>query len=236
MTPTGNSEKNYAVAQGRNARETAYQMIRDKIIGLELKPGEAISDKQLAEELQMSRTPVREALIILATSDMVVLKPQTGTFVSPIDVHRMETEQFARFALEKEIVSLACGKLTGEQKWQYEENLRKYQHYAETENTNRGRTLLRLDNEFHEIAFAAAGHLDNYRIQFDQLQHIERMRMLSLQFMNQDTNLEDHRELYRAISAGDRKEAVARLELHLNRYRQNLDAVRERYPDYFSLN
>ena len=73
--PMNNTEKNvYAAGSGRNARETAYRIIRDKIIGCELKPGEAISDKQLAEELQMSRTPVREALIILSTSNMVVLK------------------------------------------------------------------------------------------------------------------------------------------------------------------
>ena len=73
--PMNNTEKNaYAAGPGRNARETAYRIIRDKIIGCELKPGEAISDKQLAEELQMSRTPVREALIILSTSNMVVLK------------------------------------------------------------------------------------------------------------------------------------------------------------------
>ena len=61
--PMNNTEKNaYAAGPGRNARETAYRVIRDKIIGCELKPGEAISDKQLAEELQMSRTPVREAV------------------------------------------------------------------------------------------------------------------------------------------------------------------------------
>ena len=111
--PIERTEKNtFTAGAGRNARETAYQIIRDKIIGCELKPGEAISDNQLAEELQMSRTPVREALIILSTSNMVVMKPQTGTFVSPIDVHRMETEQFARYALEKEIITRACGHIT----------------------------------------------------------------------------------------------------------------------------
>ena len=178
--PMNNTEKNaYAAGPGRNARETAYRIIRDKIIGCELKPGEAISDKQLAEELQMSRTPVREALIILSTSNMVVLKPQTGTFVSPIDVHRMDTEQFARYALEN---------LSEEHRWLYEENLRTYQHYAQLPGESRGKNLLRLDNEFHRIAFLAVGREENYRIQFDQLQHIERMRMLSLHFMGQEVS------------------------------------------------
>lgn len=236
VIPINNTEKNmHAAGTGRNARETAYQIIRDKIIGCELKPGEAISDKQLAEELQMSRTPVREALIILSTSNMVVMKPQTGTFVSPIDVHRMDTEQFARYALEKEIITRACGHITEEHRWLYEENLRTYRHYAELPSENRGKNLLRLDNEFHRIAFLAVGREENYRIQFGQLQHIERMRMLSLHFMGQETNVKDHTGLYQAIAEGDLKTTLERLEVHMGRYRENLAAVQERYPDYFSM-
>jgi DNA-binding GntR family transcriptional regulator len=183
----------------------------------------------------MSRTPVREALIILSTSNMVVMKPQTGTFVSPIDVHRMDTEQFARYALEKEIITRACGHITEEHRWLYEENLRTYRHYAELPSENRGKNLLRLDNEFHRIAFLAVGREENYRIQFGQLQHIERMRMLSLHFMGQETNVKDHTGLYQAIADGDLKTTLERLEVHMGRYRENLAAVQERYPNYFSM-
>ena len=55
-----------ATPVGINAREKAYWIIRDKIIYMGLKPGEPVSDKILAEQLQMSRTPVREALILLS--------------------------------------------------------------------------------------------------------------------------------------------------------------------------
>ena len=102
-----------AYAAGSNARDTAYRILRDKILFLDLKPGEAVSDKQLSEELQMSRTPVREALIILTTANMVVLKPQVGTFVAPIDTEWVEMEQFARLALEKEVIRQACTRLMG---------------------------------------------------------------------------------------------------------------------------
>lgn len=223
-------------ARNQNARETACRIIRDKIINLELKPGETISDKQLAEELEMSRTPVREALIILSTFELVLLRPQTGTFVMPINIGRMETEQFTRFALEKEIVSEICGELSDEQKWKYEENLRTYQHYILAGDPNHRQNMLRLDNDFHRIAFEAAGREETYLLLCGQLQHIERMRMLSLQLIDQNTNLEDHTAIYRAIAEGDCGRAVKQLEIHLGRFRENLAAVQERYPDYFSYN
>ena len=49
----------------------------------------------------ISRTPMREALIMLNIAHMVTIKPQSGTHVAPIDLKRMELEQFARFTLEK---------------------------------------------------------------------------------------------------------------------------------------
>ncbi len=219
---------------GRNARETAYKIIRGKIINLELKPGEILNDKTLAEQLEMSRTPVREALIILSTSDMVVLKPQTGTFVAPIDTRRMEVEQFARLALEKQIVEELCEKgVSGELRWSYEENLRTYLHYADSQLPDRPGILLQLDNDFHKLAFTATGHEDNYDLQFSMQQHIERMRMLSLMTFPQEINLDDHRKVFEAVCARDRERALKQLELHLNRYRENLTTIRERYPEYF---
>ena len=221
---------------GRNARETAYNIIRDKIINLELRPGEPLSDKQLAEELEMSRTPVREALIILSVSDMVLLKPQTGTFVAPIDVERMEIEQFARFALEKEIISEICKiGISKELRWSYEENLRYYRHYAASSVPDRERRLLDLDNDFHGLAFQACGRMRNHLLQRGQQQHIDRMRVLSLAIMDQGVNTGDHVALYEAISEKNSERALTCLELHLNRYRDNLDLVRRTYPDYFTI-
>ena len=222
-------------AQSGNARETAYRILRDGIIRLEYKPGEALSDKQLAEQLNMSRTPVREALILLAAANMVVLRPQVGTFVAPIDVQRMEMEQFARCALEKEIVRLACAKADPDLHWHYEENLRSFVHYASIDSPDRWERLLALDNEFHRVAFESVGREADYFHMMDGLQHVERMRMLSNIGMTQDTTYEDHRAISRAVVAGDTDTALRHLERHLNRYRDNLRMLEEKFPAYFSL-
>lgn len=217
---------------GGNARETAYEIIKDKIISLDLKPGQHLSDKLLAEELNMSRTPVREALIILSVSNMVVLKPQIGTFVAHIDVDRMEMEQFSRYTMEKQILSMACGKLSDEDKWHYEQNIQAYEHYMQLAPGNE-KKLLELDNEFHLIAFTAVGKGDDFFHMMERMQHIERMRMLSIMGVENDSTLDDHSKIYRALAAGDREQAQQVLDLHLNRYKENLEEVRRHFPEYF---
>ena len=89
----------------RNARDLAYHTVRSRIITMELKPGDPLNDRELAEELGISRTPMREALIMLNIAHMVTIKPQSGTYVAPIDLELMEMEQFARFTLEKELLN-----------------------------------------------------------------------------------------------------------------------------------
>ena len=220
---------------GSNARETAYQIIRDKIIRLELRPGEPLSDKQLAEELNMSRTPVREALILLASLNMVVLRPQIGTFVAPIDTDRMEMEQFARYALEKEVMTQAAPQLTDEHRWLYSENLRAYRHYSRTEFPDRAGLLLSLDNDFHRIAFTAVGKEANFDLMLRTLNHVERMRMLSLAGLIVEETYLDHEAIHSALLAGKLPEALEALRIHLNRYKANLPYLQEKFPAYFSL-
>ena len=222
-------------ASNGNARETAYQILRDKIIFLELKPGEPLNDKQLAEELEMSRTPVREALIILSTVNMVILRPQVGTFVAPIDAEWVEMEQFARRATEKEIIRQACAVPLGEEiRLRYEENIRRYEAYAAGDDPERVRRLLELDNEFHRIAFSAMSRENNFFHMLNDMQHIERLRAISLIDKTQTELNRDHSAISRAVLAGDEKEALAHLDRHLSLYRDSLAKAREKYPEYFT--
>ena len=59
----------------RSAREAAYETIRSRIITMELKPGDELNDHELAQELGISRTPMREALIMLNIAHMVTIRP-----------------------------------------------------------------------------------------------------------------------------------------------------------------
>lgn len=69
------------------AREEAYLLLRRWIVEGKLKPSQKLLDKQLAEELGISRTPVREALLRLEDEGFVQTKPNCSTMVSPIDLY-----------------------------------------------------------------------------------------------------------------------------------------------------
>lgn len=229
----GSSRAVYPAA--RNARESAYRILRDRIIFLDLKPGEALNDKQLSDELRMSRTPVREALIILSTDNMVILKPQAGTFVAPIDSERVETEQFSRRALEKEVIRQACAGMAAEMAQLYEKNLENHAQTVASSSPDRMRRLLELDNEFHRIAFCAVARENSYYYMLRSMQHIERLRVLSMLVEDSGQLTDDHGAISRAILAGDETAALYWLNIHLTRYRESLRQAQERFPEYFHL-
>lgn len=217
------------------ARDDAYRFIKELIISLDLKPGMPVSDKALASQLEISRTPVREALILLMSTNMIVVKPQSGTFIAPIDIERLYLEQFKRYAMEKEAVSLAITRFSQGLAEKYDRINREYAACVTAGGGVDHKKLLKLDNEFHRIAFDAAGlgrHYDNI---FTEMEHFERFRSLTLLAGSPGYVLHDHMSIAEAVCKGDKELAGSLLETHLFRFRENLDSVREQYPDYFTL-
>ena len=70
---------------GENNKDYAYRIIKDSIMSLELKPGQSISEVELAEALSLSRTPIREVLTKLREEHLVEVIPQVGTYISKIN-------------------------------------------------------------------------------------------------------------------------------------------------------
>src|SRR5690625_7024941 len=78
----------------------AYRILLDRLIMLDIQPGEPIMEKQLAEELGVGRTPLREALKRLESDHLVVTYPRRGTFASQVDVTELAHVSEVRQALE----------------------------------------------------------------------------------------------------------------------------------------
>ena len=84
-------QRQYTV-QVSSVQEMVYRTLRDKIVSMELKPGTTISTQEIADSMSVSRTPVREAFIRLATESLVEIMPQRKTLVSRIDVSRAQQD------------------------------------------------------------------------------------------------------------------------------------------------
>ena len=91
---------------GENNKEFSYRVIKESIMSLELRPGQEISEIELAEALQISRTPIREVMTKLREENLVNVIPQVGTYVSKIKLKLIEEAAFMRFTLEKEIIEI----------------------------------------------------------------------------------------------------------------------------------
>ena len=218
----------------RNARDLAYHTVRSRIITMELKPGDPLNDRELAEELGISRTPMREALIMLNIAHMVVIKPQSGTHVAPIDLHLMELEQFSRYTLEKEILTRMCGRLTPEQEAGYRQLIEAYRVLeASPEEPDREMRLLELDNAFHRRAFELCGMEHHFDHMLASLQHVERIRKFSLLTEENKSVCSSHTAILEALLHGSADDVSEALESHLSRYKQSVAQARSVHPEYF---
>ena len=98
--------------QEMSLQDQSYHTIRRKIVYLDYKPGEKLGVKQLCDDLDMGRTPVREALVRLAQEGLVRTVPQSGTYVSPINLTLAESACYIREHLEKQVIVECCARAT----------------------------------------------------------------------------------------------------------------------------
>ena len=211
-------------------RDYAKRVIRDKIISLELEPGAVISDRELASWMNLSRTPVREALLDLAKVKIVERYPQRGSVVAPIDYNLVEEAQFVRSVLEVAVVQLACERATQEQLEQLKESVALQEFYYQHGSSER---LLEMDDEFHRLLFQIAGRMQAYEMMQSITVHFDRVRSLAVTAVKEHLWMSDHRNICEAVAAHDQEAARQLMEKHLNRYKVDEKALREQYPQYF---
>lgn len=96
----------------RPLRDQVYGLLRRQIVTGELDPGSAVDEKAIALRLQVSRTPVHEAVKKLSDERLVTVRAQSGTIVAALDRHEIEQAQVIRRALEAEAAHTAAGRVT----------------------------------------------------------------------------------------------------------------------------
>jgi DNA-binding GntR family transcriptional regulator len=125
-----------------NATQKAYNEILRRILSLELPPGTYISRNDLAEQLEISKTPIREALQLLEQDKLVKIFPQSKTLVTKINIDEIKRSNFFRVAVEIEVLREMIEKYDEKTLAKIERNLKKQEEISED--------VTRL-NEFDEI-------------------------------------------------------------------------------------
>jgi len=113
VTAEAGNDRPYTYRQDSGSIATqVYEHLMTRILDMQLKPFQELSEARLAAEFGVSRTPVREAFARLARRGLVDIYPQRGTLVSPLSEGLMAKSRFIREALERPLARLAAEKLT----------------------------------------------------------------------------------------------------------------------------
>ncbi len=218
----------------RQTRETgrdyALRTLKHNIISLDLAPGSMVSESELAEQMGLSRTPVREALLDLSKVRIVEIYPQRGSRISLIDYSMVEEARFIRTVLECAVVELLCQTLAPSALCALRENLADQEYALKRENPD---LLYELDNAFHGMLFGFAQKEQACEMIRWMSIHFDRVRNLSLRTVKDLKIVEDHAAIVDAIARRDAPEARRIMDKHLSRYRIDEASLREGYPDYF---
>ena len=183
-----------------NGRGIPLRVIKNNIIRLELAPGSRVSEKNLADEMGLSRTPVREALIELARGGIVEIYPQRGSMVALIDYSLVEEARFMRSVMENAVVRLVCEMAKPEDILKLGENLKLQEFYLDS--TDAGR-LMELDDDFHKLLFDIAQKSQSYLLMQNLTLHFDRVRNMALSAVKELKIVQDHQAIVEAIRQHD---------------------------------
>jgi DNA-binding GntR family transcriptional regulator len=140
------------VEVARSHSEEAYLRIRDRIVCLDMPPGSVVNEGRLREELQIGRTPIREALQRLARENLVRSIPYRGTFVADVNITDLARITEVRVVLEAHAARLAAEKLTAGDRTSIVQLLDVLEHDGVTDQ----RQLMGLDQQVHRLVYKAA--------------------------------------------------------------------------------
>jgi DNA-binding GntR family transcriptional regulator len=202
----------------------AYEQIKDKLIMLEVRPGEPINDIALAAELGVGRTPVREALKRLETDHLVITYPRRGTFATVVDVTELGSISDLRQLLEPHAARRAAENASPRVRSQLRDTAENVRRLELTDGDRAA--ILREDMAVHQLIYRSSGnpHLEEVLVRYDNLATriwclvIDRLPDLA-------AHVRDHAELLDAIADGD-GDTAARLALeHVTGFEQAIRQV-----------
>lgn len=211
--------------------DQVYRHVRQLVLSLKLKPGEALSEKELSLRLGVSRTPVREALIKLSEDGLVDILPQRGSFVAPIRVAEVLEAQFIREALETAVVRrVATNPVPGLQE-RLESLLARQLVAIKQKSLDE---FLALDATFHG-AFCDACNLPRaWKIIQNVKGQLERVCYLDLPDPAHQMDLYDqHCAIVQAIGEGKPDLAVKEAKLHLQEVFKSVELLMNTQPSLF---
>lgn len=203
--------------------DRAYVELRDRIVTLRIAPGAPIDEDSVGQELEMGRTPVREAIKRLALENLVTVYPRRGTFASEINITDLAHISDVRSQLEAHAAYRAAQRLTETQRDELGDLLEELAHSQGSDDVE---ALMALDAQVHRFIYTCAANpyleatlgryfnlsLRIWYLVLDRLPHLF-------------TRVHEHEEVLRAIAAGEAARARDILADHIATFEREIRTV-----------
>lgn len=210
-----------------------YERLREKIIKLELKPGQKIVISELMKSLGVGRTPLRESLKQLQRQNLIYTVPQSGTYISKIDMVQAMQSRFIRECIEKEIMVELSAKITDKAIRELKAILDEQKREFEVKDRSKYHDL---DNQFHATCYRIVNKSQIWSWINTNNTHLDRFRWLHLEKATFDYNivLKEHEALLEAVIDKHIDEVKFLTVSHIRFMLKSQTDIFDLYPDYFT--
>ena len=182
-------------------RELVFESLREAIISGKLAAGERLMEIQMAEEMGVSRTPVREAIRKLELEGLVVMIPRKGAYIAGLSLKDIADVFEIRSALEGLAAELAAERITDNELEDLERHLVKISEESETGDLDK---VVATDTDFHSLIYKASRNQRLSQIINNLREQIQRFRTTSLSYPGRmKAAVEEHRKIVEALSMRD---------------------------------
>ena len=221
----GNEDANNSLSLGGRV----FVKLENDILNGKYLQGESLNESRVAGELEVSRTPVREAIRQLELEGLVAFIPNKGAIVKGLSKEDISDIFEIRMKIEGLAAKRAAMNITAVQLNELKEAVDFEEYYTKHDNTEQ---VLKMDSKFHEIIFKASGSRLLNRTLTSFHHYIQRARSLSLKDKKRaKTALEEHRAIMKAIENSDRDKAEMLMSEHIKNASESIERLSGIDPD-----
>lgn len=219
---------------GENNQEYAFRILNDNIIKMHLKPNTVVNEAELTRLLNVSRTPIREAILHLKSLGLVQVYPQKASVVTRINLGLLREGYFLRSEIEPLVYQIACKSVSGEAVAELSKNLLAQKAILDSGDYDFD-DFFALDSAFHHIIYVATQRANVWKAIQSISGHFQRVRYFDAMHSAKAISdfYEDHKTIYYSIISGSLKPIRELYPDHLSFYQKSLPLLLEQHPDYF---
>ena len=214
----------------RTSVDDIFDYLYDEILSLRLRPGDKISEAEIAARFGVSRQPVRDAFSRLATRDLLLIRPQRATEVKRFSTREIEKARFVRAAVEQEVLRRAAAHCDAEGAAAIAAAIAAQDQTIATEDVE---AFTRLDYDFHKTLCQIAQADFAFDVIMAEKSKVDRLCTLSLSKVDRLPELiDDHRAIAAAVKAHDPEKAVTAGMRHLSRLDRTIEQISATNANY----